>query len=495
MIAGKETLFGLLVQVAALDPHAPAVRDAHGVWSYQELVDTALDIAAWLRRQGVSRGDRVMVALPNSRHLVALLYGGFAAGAAVVPVGAGARPYQVAAIAASAEPRLLVAETTERFAELPPAGGNRRTATLDGMLAELTSDGLTSDVEPDDIALLIYTSGSTAGPKGVVSRHRQAVFAVRAIAERLGYRPGDVVGCRLPFSFDYGLYQTFLCAEAGAELALIDGRDELSAFRAMITARPTVLPLVPPVAQTLIRLAARGDVELPVRLITNTGAELTADTAQGLRRVFPQAALVPMYGMTECKRISIAAPDADLVKPGTVGRALTGTDVAIVGDDDEVLPAGQVGEIVVSGPHVMDGYWRDPEASAGRFRLDPHTGRTRLYTGDFGWMDPDGELRIVGRRDDVFKRRGVRTSVNEIEAAALDIAEVEEAAAALVGPDRRCVLWVRAAIPPEHVLKGISERLEPARTPDHCLIVADLPRLPSGKVDKNRLKAEYVGNR
>jgi len=331
----------------------------------------------------------------------------------------------------------------------------------------------------------------------VVSRHRQVTFAVDAIAGRLGYRPDDVVGCRLPFSFDYALYQAFLSVHAGAELAMVGGHDELAAYRALRDFRTTVLPLVPPVAQTLLALAGRDDplARPPVRLVTNTGAELPRTVADRLRAAFPGVAVVPMYGMTECKRISIAAPNEDLGKPGTVGTPLPGTSVRVVGDDGEPLPVGQVGEIVVRGPHVMEGYWRDPAASAERFRVDPGTGERHLRTGDFGSVDSDGALRIVGRRDDVFKRRGVRTSVNEIEAAALDIPEVEESAAALVGTARECVLWVRGAILPAHVLKGISERLEPAKVPDRCLVVDELPRMPNGKIDKSLLKASLVGER
>ncbi|GLH99258.1 class I adenylate-forming enzyme family protein [Phytohabitans aurantiacus] len=496
MTGGVRTVCDLLDRAAGRAPDAIAVRDATGAWTYPELRLAAGRVAAALRRRGVTRGDRVLVSLANSRHLVAVLYGALSAGAAVVPVSVQARPYHLAAVAGDAEPRLAIADTAERLASL---AAGVPVAAIDQVMAETDHTGHSGvdGAEPDGIALLIYTSGSTAGPKGVVSRHRQVLFAVDAIAGRLGYRSDDVVCCRLPFSFDYALYQAFLSVHAGAELAMVDARDELTAFRALREFRATVLPVVPPVAQTLLALAGRraSEAPAPLRLITNTGAELTRSVADRLRAAFPGAAVVPMYGMTECKRISIAAPDEDLSKPGTVGTPLPGTSVTVVGEDGEALPAGQVGEIVVRGPHLMDGYWRDPVASAERFRVEPATGERYLRTGDFGAMDADGALRIVGRRDDVFKRRGVRTSVNEIEAAALDIPEVQECAAALVGTARECVLWVRGDIPPEHVLKGIGERLEPAKIPDRCLVVDALPRTPNGKIDKNLLKAELAGER
>ncbi|MCW6006771.1 acyl--CoA ligase [Micromonospora sp. CPCC 205371] len=509
MTGDARTVCDLLDRAADAPRHRAAVRDPPGAGTSRELRQAAGGLAGWLRRRGVERGDRVLVSLANSRHLVAVLYGALSAGAVAGRAGGRPPPTPRPARAGDPEPGLAIADTVERHASLTTVIPGLAVVSVDQAMAEVdqalaeaehTGQSGVDGAEPDGVALLIYTSGSTSGPKGVVSRHRQVSFAVDAIAGRLGYRPDDVICCRLPFSFDYALYQAFLSVHAGAELAMVDARDELSAFRALREFRATVLPVVPPVAQTLLALAARqdrraGGAPAPLRLITNTGAELNRSVADRLRAAFPGAAVVPMYGMTECKRISIAAPDEDLSKPGTVGAPLPGTSVTVVGDDGEALPAGQVGEIVVRGPHVMDGYWRDPVASAERFRVEPSTGERYLRTGDFGAMDADGALRIVGRRDDVFKRRGVRTSVNEIEAAALDIPEVQESAAALVGTARECVLWVRGDIPPEHVLKGIGERLEPAKIPDRCLVVDALPRTPNGKIDKNLLKAELAGER
>lgn len=485
----------LLDRAAARSPAATAVRDDTGAWSYAQLHAASRRAAGWLRRRGLARGDRLLVSVPNSRHLVAVLYGALRIGVIVVPVGVQARPYQVAAVARDAGPRLLLGDQPDRLAGATGAVPQAQVADLDELSRELAraqTPTVPSEAAPDDIALLIYTSGSTAGPKGVVCRHRQVTFAVAAIAARLAYRSDDVVCARLPFSFDYSLYQAFLCAHAGAELVMVASQDELSAFRAMRASGATVLPVVPPVAQNLLRLAVRGTDGFRLRLITNTGAELTRGVADRLRATFPGVQVVPMYGMTECKRISIAEPDEDLHRPGTVGRALPGTRVEVVDEAGAPVPVGDVGEILVRGPHVMDGYWRDPGASAQRFRSDPATGERCLLTGDYGTLDGDGTLTFVGRRDDIFKRRGVRTSVNEIEAAALDIPEVEEAVAVLVGPGRECALWVRGTIPPEQVLRGISDRLEPAKVPDRCLLTPELPRTASGKIDRQCLAARLA---
>jgi len=205
----------------------------------------------------------------------------------------------------------------------------------------------------------------------------------------------------------------------------------------------TVIPVVPSLAELLVRLAARHPAVLPVRLFTNTGAALTAPMIASLRARFPHASVVPMFGITECKRVSIAEYDGDLLRPGAVGRPLDGTELLITGDDGRPLAAGQVGEIVVRGPHVMSGYWRAPQLTAQRFRRDPVTGVMSLHTGDYGRLDADGYLYFEGRRDDMFKRSGLRVSALEIEAAACDVPGVRAAAVLPPAGTRDAVLFRR----------------------------------------------------
>lgn len=472
-----------LDDAAALRPAATAVRDEQGAWTYRELHDRSLRAAAWLVDRGIGRGDRVVVRLPNSRQMIALLYGTLRIGAVFVPLNRDMRPYELSTVLANAEPAMVITEAADGV----PVPSAATVLTLDEVSRELdraVPGQPVAEVAPSGIALLLYTSGSTSAPRGVVCRHEQVVFAARAIADRLGYRADDVVYCRLPFSFDYGLYQVFLAALAGCELAVTGWQSELTALRFAVEYRATVMPLVTPVAQTLVRLGERSGSGTRLRLVTSTGAALTRNVADGLRRVFPGVRVIPMYGMTECKRISIARPDADLEHPGTVGTALGSTCVEVLDEGGKPLPPGATGQIVVRGPHLMDGYWRDPVESARRFGAHPVTGERCLFTGDYGTLDEAGNLTFVGRRDDIFKRRGVRTSTLEIESAALDIPDVHEAAAVLTGPSRQCVLWVRGALGDVDVLGGIADRLGPARLPDRCLVVDDLPRTANGKIDK-----------
>lgn len=153
----------------------------------------------------------------------------------------------------------------------------------------------------------------------------------------------------------------------------------------------------------------------------------------------------------------------------------------ILAADGSELPAGETGEIVAAGPHVMPGYWRAPELTARTFRRDETTGGIRLHTGDHGRLDADGYLYFEGRHDDMFKRKGVRMSTCEIEAAAMDIPGV--AAAAVIPPSdtRDLAIYVESDLPPTTVLRELAERLEPQKVPSLCHVVDRLPLTAHGK--------------
>jgi acyl-coenzyme A synthetase/AMP-(fatty) acid ligase len=330
--------------------------------------------------------------------------------------------------------------------------------------------------------VLIYTSGSTATPKGVIGPHRQVTFATGAIQAVLGYRPGDVVFCRFPMSWDYGLYKVLLCFLAGSEIVLADAESDLTLLSRIRAVGATIVPIVPSLATMILTLTER---ETPpehntVRMFTNTGAALPPATIARLRSAFPGAEVVRQFGQTECKRISIIPPGGDDRGPDTVGRPLPGTTVLILDPQGTPLPAGGIGEIVVTGPHVMPGYWRDPELTARTFRPDPGGG-LRLHTGDHGWLDDEGWLHFHGRVDDMFKRKGVRLSSLEIEAAAMDIEGVRAAAALPPGEDRDLAVCVEADLPPQVILRELARRLEPAKVPAVCYVLEKLPLTGHGK--------------
>ncbi|MEO3977548.1 AMP-binding protein [Streptomyces sp. CAU 1734] len=489
----------ILGDAVARCPDSPAVRDRYGVWSYAELDAAADSFGRVLDAHGIRPGDRVLARVGSVREFTAVLYGTWRRGAVLVPINPGMRAFHLQAVIADSEPSLVVVEDGERGGAdglVWPSG------TPVAVVGELDLSGpaapearTENEVPADRLALLIYTSGSTAAPKGVACPHGPVAFAARAIAARLNYTPDDVVLTAVPLSFDYGLYQILLSALAGAELLLSGPADHARLLGFARDHGATVVPLVPSLGELLVKLSSRDRRPTRIRLFTNTGAALNAPLIAALREAFPGAAVAPMYGTTECKRITILEPDGDLARPGSVGPALPGTEVLAVGDDGRPVPPMEIGELVVRGPHVMAGYWRAPEPTALRFRPDPRTGVVTLHTGDYGWLDADGHVYFQGRRDDLFKRRGSRMSSVEIEAAALDIDGVREAALLVPEEDRDMVLFVVGegrALGAEQVLARLGERLEAAKVPDLCQVLAALPLTPNGKTDRKELRRRLV---
>ncbi|ANW21318.1 class I adenylate-forming enzyme family protein [Streptomyces clavuligerus] len=486
-----------LTAAVAKGPDAPAVRDRYGVWTYADLDAAADSFARVLDGYGIQPGDRVLARVGSVREFTALLYGTWRRGAVLVPINPGMKAFHLRAVLADSEPSLIVAEDAERSVADGlhwPAGVPVTTVgelDLSGP-AEAPDARVERDVPADRLALLIYTSGSTSAPKAVACPHAPVTFAARAIAARLGYTPEDVVLTAVPLSFDYGLFQILLSALAGAELLLSGPADHARLLGFARDHGATVVPLVPSLGELLVRLGGRDPRPTRVRLFTNTGAALNAPLIASLREAFPGAAVAPMYGTTECKRITILEPDGDLARPGSVGTALDGTEVLALDDDGRPVPPREIGELCVRGPHVMAGYWRAPEQTALRFRHDPGSGAVTLHTGDYGWLDEDGHVHFQGRRDDLFKRRGSRMSSVEIEAAALDIDGVREAALLVPEEDRDMVLFVTGPLGAEQVLARLGERLEAAKVPDDCRVLDALPLTPNGKTDRKELRRRLV---
>ncbi|MET9685732.1 class I adenylate-forming enzyme family protein [Streptomyces coeruleorubidus] len=499
----EETLHGILDTAAGRFPELPAVRDADGGWTYRELSWATRAVADWLKQRSVRAGDRVVTRLPASRAFTALVYGVSQVGATLVPLAPTTTAHQLTPILQETEACLLIASGD--LGELP---GFCRTADAAELAAAVESvrtygsraavrDRSPNPEAPRAPALIIYTSGTTSHPKGIVCPHDRVLFAARAIAQCLEYRRHDIVFCRLPLSFDYGLYQLFLSAFAGAELVLADEGSDVTVLRQLRRCGATVVPLVPSLASMLITLAARertqsgadGAVRNTVRLFTNTGATLPPHLAHTLRETFPGAEVCPMYGISECKRVSILLPDQACLHPESVGRPLPGTTVTILDPDGMAVPPRVVGEIVVDGPHVMDGYWRSPGPTARMFRTTPGDSRLRLHTGDYGYLDEEGYLYFSGRRDEIFKRRGVRMSTLEIEAAAQLVPGVRDAVVLVPHDENELPLFVTGTARPAIVLAELMARLGLPRTPTRCIVLDTVPVTANGKADRQALRA------
>lgn len=472
-------------------PDQAAVRDRFEQLSWSELGSRVTALACGLTGLGAGSGDRIVVLARPCAQTVALMWATLEIGAVFVPLHPESTTTQVSHVVDDCDARIIV--TADRQGDVHDCGSGRLVIGL-GDLPN-TGGGVrrrSVAVAQDDPALLIYTSGTTGRPKGVVCPHRQVSAAVGSIAACLGYRSDDVIACRLPLAFDYGLYQLLLAAECGAEAVVITAAEDIHLLRIMTEQEVTVVPLVPSLARMLITLHRRRPTETALRLVTNTGARMPPALMEEFLSRFPQAEYVSMYGMTECKRISILPPDEWRAHPESVGRAIPGDTVLILGEDGAPVEAGIPGEIVVRGTTVMDGYWGIPMEEQDRYRVAPG-GTRELHTGDQGYLDENGLLYFIGRTDDIVKRHGVRLSLNEVESAAEQIDGVEAAVALHpFGPSETLTLCFTGSIGPEALGIGLPRLLDPARAPNRIIRLDSIPLTTNAKPDRRRLEDRFL---
>nr|MDP9277364.1 long-chain fatty acid--CoA ligase [Actinomycetota bacterium] len=356
---------------AARDPDRIAVIVGERQVSFAELDGLVERLAAGLREQGVQRGDRVAIMLPNGIDAVVAIEGTLRAGAAIMPINPTAKHDRVSDLLGRSEAAALLCDE-ERAGEVSVA-----VAAVDGVswfsdLEQLSSDAAVPRETPDDadLAALMHTSGSTGGPKGVMHCHGGLGFVTDSIIEYLEVVPEDRILNLLPLSFGYGLTHLLICLRSGSTLVLEPGVGLPGRIVKLLEEQQiTGLPGVPTVFQLLLTLRGLAERPLPhLRFLTNAGAALPTPAIEEVRRTFPNATLYSMYGQTECIRTCYLPPDQLDTRPDSVGVPIPGSETWIEDDEGNEVGPGVVGELIVRGPHVMQGYWRDPEATASRVR-------------------------------------------------------------------------------------------------------------------------------
>jgi acyl-CoA ligase (AMP-forming) (exosortase A-associated) len=510
-------------------PDDPALIVGGDTLTYAELERQVAGLAGALRAAGVSEGDRVASWLPKTLTACLLPLAAPRIGGVHVPINPVLKRGQAAYILADSGARLLVTqegragtfvagdvpEGCEVLVDPPLAqpGEGDHAQHGGGAEGEARSETLRSAPGPSTalcavplpcragedvsrLAALLYTSGSTGRPKGVMLSHANLWLGAVSVAHYLKLRPDDRTLCVLPFAFDYGQNQLFSTWAAGACAVPLDYLTPRDVVKAVSVHGITTLAGVPPLWVQLTE--ARWPEATTLRRLTNSGGALTEPLVRKLRALFPDADLFAMYGLTEAFRSTFLDPSLIDVHPAAVGRAIPFAEVLIVRPDGSLCGEDEPGELVHCGPLVAQGYWRDPERTAQRFRPAPagsRYGGTAVWSGDTMVRGPDGLLRFVGRTDEMIKSAGNRISPAEVEEAVVATGLTSEAVAIGI-PDARLgqaiLVVARGEESAEEQLRMALRRdlpnyMQPAR----IVWLAELPRGPNGKFDRAALKAEH----
>ena len=360
-----------------------------------------------------------------------------------------------------------------------------------------------SRADPDELCAILYTSGSTGRPKGVMLSHANLWLGAQSVAGYLGLERDDRTLAVLPLSFDYGQNQLLSSWYAGACAVPLDYLTARDVVRAAERHRITTLAAVPPLWVQLAEAEWPAGAAAHLRRLTNSGGALTPELVRRLRALFPQARLFAMYGLTEAFRSTFLDPALIDSHPTSMGTAIPHAEVLVMNDAGHLAADGEEGELVHCGPLVAQGYWRDPERTAERFRPAPAAsayGGTAVWSGDRVRRGADGLLYFAGRRDAMIKSAGNRISPQEIEDAALASGLVAEAVA-LGLPDERLGqaihLVVRPADPDSDNTEGLRRKLM-QELPNFMQPAAihwrrAMPLSPNGKLDRAAIASELAG--
>lgn len=485
--------------------------------TYAEIDARSNALAHALVKRGVRRGERVLVFADNTVEAAIAFWSVLKADAVVAMVNPLTRSDKLLYLLNDCRAAALITEAslTHTFSEAASRAAHLRSVIVAGPLDPERTGGLPgittwdaavaserTDGPPPrkgidiDLAALVYTSGSTGDPKGVMLTHRNMLTAATSITGLLENVEDDVILSVLPLAFNYGLYQMIMAFRTGARLVLERSfAYPAQVLNSVIEEGATGFPGVPTMFALLAEMKTLKSHDFSrMRYVTNTADTLGAKHIKVLKDLFPMARIYSMYGLTECKRCSYLPPDDIERKPASVGLAIPNTELWIVDENDSRLGPGEVGELVVRGATVMRGYWEKPEATAKKLRPGPLLGEMVLYTGDYCRLDDEGYLYFVDRMDDIIKSRGEKVAPKEVENVITNIEGVKEVAVVGV-PDgilgqavkAFVVLESGATVTIRDIQRECQRKLESFMVPKHVELVAELPKTTTGKIKKTGL--------
>ena len=526
MTIDSTLLAHLIERSAERAPQRLALDASESRLDYLELHERVHAFAAGVIALGIGRGERIGVWLDKRVETVIASFGAAAAGAVFVPLNPLLKPEQVGYILRDCNVRLLVT-SGERLALIDDALG--RCADLRHVVLVGATPAAVSrlprvqwndllDAPPraghrvidTDMAAILYTSGSTGQPKGVVLSHRNLVAGAKSVASYLGNAEDDTLLAALPLSFDAGFSQLTTAFHVGARVVLLNYLMPRDVLKALERERVTGLTAVPPLYIQLAQLQWPAAVNETLRYFANTGGRMPRETLALLRRRVPKARPFLMYGLTEAFRSTYLPPDEVDRRPDSIGKAIPNAEIMVLREDGSECAADEPGELVHRGALVGMGYWNDAEKTAERYRVLP-TGvggreaglqlpEVAVFSGDTVRRDAEGFLYFIGRRDEMMKTSGYRVSPTEVEEVLYASRLVGECAAFGVDhPTLGQAIQVTATPPVDAAVLDVPAVLAECRSRMPAYMVpagihaveGPLPRNPNGKIDRKLLATQW----
>lgn len=515
------TVHHLLRNAAERNPRQVAVIDGEATHTYEELALCADALGQALVEAGASKGDRVGIYMEKSWEAVVAMLAASQAGAAFVNINPLLKARQVDYIAGDCDIRVIFGDSG-RLATLEPGPMSRvfykgseppwaDAGCPQTRIQEILRRGgprVERSVLETDVATIIYTSGSTGLPKGVAVSQRNLVVGAQIVSTYLENTEQDRILAVLPFSFDYGLNQLTTALRVGATLVLQRSSLPGDLLRSLRKHRITGLAGVPPLWPLLIqnRKSLEEEPLTHLRYITNSGGRVPLAHLEELRRCLPFTKIYLMYGLTEAFRSTYLPPEELDRGPDCIGKAIPNTEIWVLNESGRECAPGEVGELVHRGATVALGYWGKEQETAKAFRPSPFalpgldSGEKVVYSGDLVKRDEDGYLYFIGRRDMLIKTQGYRVSPEEVEDLLVGSGFVREACAFGV-PDPEMGQHIAAVMSLREGQNASVDQLRafclgngpPYMVPKVILIEDDLPKTPSGKIDREAIRDAFSG--
>jgi long-chain acyl-CoA synthetase len=487
----------ILTESAAKFPEREAVKLDDAVFNYKLLDEASARVASMLKAKGLKPGDRVGIMLPNVPYFPVAYYGVLRAGGVVVPMNVLLTKREVGFYLKDPDARIVFA--WHDFLEAAQTGAdeagaeviNVKPGEIEGEIFSFEPDFDIADVDDDDTAVILYTSGTTGQPKGAELTHGNLRKNCDASASLFDLDETVVVLGALPLFHSFG--QTCgmnATISRGGCLSLIPRFDPAKALEIIQRDKVKVFEGVPTMYGAMLHLPNRGDYDTSsLELCASGGAALPVELLRGFDEAF-HCKVLEGYGLSETSPVaSFNHPDKER-KAGSIGTPIKGVEMKVVDEDGNDLPVGDVGEIVIKGHNVMKGYWNKPDATADAIKDG------WFHSGDMAKMDDDGYFFIVDRKKDMIIRGGYNVYPREIEEVLYEHPAVREAAVVGVPHDdlgeevgAAVVLKDGESVSADELQAYMKENVAAYKYPRHIWFVSELPKGPTGKILKREIEA------